>query len=504
MTITINGLLGSGQKLASERHQFFIKELSDCLELKIKTPLKSWIQVLLWDPDGNLRLQCLHLKEASCIPIHVDPLQNYPAAIPGKIVAGEYTLEVIGNGFQSIPYVIEVRAEMSANDENRNHLTYEIWSNGDYAHGPLLLNCYDAEKMIDAGVKWYKGDFHTHTNLSDGKLSQVELLHQAEQMELDFIVATDHNILPVMWVKGNVLVIPGMEITSQSSHFNAIGLNIWLDFRGSCYDLGLYSEQGMNRLLSEAKEKGALCSINHPALAPWQWEYTDTLLANVDMLEIINDPTYPGNKEATEKALELWTATWNEGYHIWGIGGSDSHLLPTETYEGASSPSLVGDPGTYVLSNGLSAKEIINAVRQGRVYVSRGIKLNIKIRCQGQCFFPGDDLTSLFTHAEDEHAVVYCIKLIDSKDNYDLTIIENGVSIVTMGIESEVTYQIPVMWKGSQYVWNRLDIRNAHEEMVLFTNPVYKGGKTHTIAKFGELQELVRRSLGEKYSRRTI
>ena len=42
---------------------------------------------------------------------------------------------------------------------------------------------------------------------------------------------------------------------------------------------------------------------------------------------------------------------------VFGVGGSDSHNLEDEFYEGASLPSAVGDPATWVFCDGLSPKK---------------------------------------------------------------------------------------------------------------------------------------------------
>ena len=69
---------------------------------------------------------------------------------------------------------------------------------------------------------------------------------------------------------------------------------------------------------------------------------------------------------------------WNEGIRVFGVGGSDSHNLEDEFYEGASLPSAVGDPATWVFCDGLSPKNLMNAVRQGHLCVTRFCKIEPK------------------------------------------------------------------------------------------------------------------------------
>ncbi|SPY32047.1 Uncharacterised protein [Peptoniphilus harei] len=52
----------------------------------------------------------------------------------------------------------------------------------------------------------------------------------------------------------------------------------------------------------------------------------DYSLDDLKFMEIINDPTYMTSIDAVEKALKAWDLLLQNGYKIYGIGGSDSHL----------------------------------------------------------------------------------------------------------------------------------------------------------------------------------
>src|SRR5690625_7534503 len=91
----------------------------------------------------------------------------------------------------------------------------------------------------------------------------------------------------------------------------------------------MYTEEGMNKILT-ADYGNAVISINHPFLTEWKWLLSETPLNKIDTMEIWNDPTYPYNVKATERALLAWNYLLNDGYNITGIGGSDSHFKPTE------------------------------------------------------------------------------------------------------------------------------------------------------------------------------
>jgi len=65
-----------------------------------------------------------------------------------------------------------------------------------------------------------RGDFHLHTNASDGKLSPKELIHEASLSGLDIIALTDHDTTLNVeegireGINNNIRVIPGIELST--------------------------------------------------------------------------------------------------------------------------------------------------------------------------------------------------------------------------------------------------------------------------------------------------
>jgi predicted metal-dependent phosphoesterase TrpH len=86
-------------------------------------------------------------------------------------------------------------------------------------------SCFDFSKNICTTAKWYRGDLHAHTSLSDGHNASEQAVALIEQQQLDFIFLTEHNtshtFLPVL---EKTLFVPGIEITTDIGHFNVHGL----------------------------------------------------------------------------------------------------------------------------------------------------------------------------------------------------------------------------------------------------------------------------------------
>lgn len=464
-------------------NSFNIDKEYNWMKLNIKLNKAAWVQILLWDSNNVLRLQYLYGKSPQKVVISKDEKFCTSSVVPGIINEGKWKLKVIS---ANIDEENEYRIEVSFGNEEL-FLDREFqpmgksWVKYD-SNMELVINDYNIETK-ERIKKWYKGDFHTHTNVSDGKLTPSELIEVAKKQNLDFFVITDHNIIQTGFPQSEVLVIPGIEITSFKGHFNALGAKKWVDFTG---EEAMTTEEGMNGLLSEFKVSGALCSMNHPALKPWAWLYKDTLLSNFTTVEVINDPTFKDNQlKATEAALKLWNTMWNDGYKIWGIGGSDAHNFPTEAYEGSKMPSIIGDPATFVFSDSLSAVDIMKAVKSGKIYVSRGLILKIDIEVCGINFCPGSDMTGLVS--TEEKVIKYKLTTVEESFNCEVVWIKDGMVLHKERIIENTEIQYEFSWKGEEYSWFRFELRDYDGNLLAFANPIYKGFKNHKINTFGQL-----------------
>ena len=474
-----------------KNYRFFLDCNYEWITFNIYADKPSWFMMLIWDSSGVLRLQYLYGKAPNTVVIHNDKNMTSAAALPGKIPAGEWRIEASGIGKDSsFNFCINIEGGFGKikNLEQPQLIGDDLWATYEPNMELFIINNYDWDKKYNQNKGWYKGDFHTHTNISDGKLTPHELLEEAKKQNLDFFVTTEHNIIHTGFPKSNILVIPGIEITDLKGHFNAIGIKKWIDWTYDSEDGGIYTESGMNRVLSEAGTACAIRSINHPNLAPWSWEFKKTLLENIDTIEIWNDPTFPGNNfMATQQALELWDILWRDGYNIWGIGGSDAHNFPSERYEGSELPSIIGDPGTFVFSDSLCASSILKAVSMGRIYVSRGPIMEITIKVDDYVLYPGCDLTKIIGIGAKQ--IYYKIKVDKFYKGCTVVWIENGVIAEKQEFLESCDALRCFLWKGKTYKWLRVEIRDRNNRLLAFVNPIYKGTRNHKIVTWGQLIE---------------
>lgn len=206
----------------------------------------------------------------------------------------------------------------------------------------------------------YKGDTHTHTLSSDGSYSYEELTQKAKREGLDFMILTDHNTYDQneqVTGKEDLTVIPGTEWTHYQGHANLLGLKKSIEDPFSV----THFEQ-MDDVLNEAKNNGAVISVNHPfcPFCGWEWGIEDTAF---DLVEIWNGGILP---TANKKALEWWSSQLDSGKKISMIAGSDFHDV-----KGLRN---IGQPCLGVWANANAGDEILGALKRGNSYASFAVE----------------------------------------------------------------------------------------------------------------------------------
>ncbi len=160
-------------------------------------------------------------------------------------------------------------------------------------------------------------DLHTHSrpNSGDSALEAGELVSRAAEAGLDGVCLTEHDSLrPEHEVRElserhGILVLRGMELTTEIGHVLAFGLEE--------YTRALRSPKVLRR---EAEAVGAVIFLAHPYRgwhSPIDWQRLPEMVHGVEALN--------GQEHTTrnERALAL-----APGFALPGIGGSDTHFLP--------------------------------------------------------------------------------------------------------------------------------------------------------------------------------
>ncbi|MFB5268661.1 CehA/McbA family metallohydrolase [Paenibacillus enshidis] len=493
ITMTSNGLQ-PGHSLAV--HSFRLNDPAEWLILHAEHPENIWLQLVVRDAEGRIRMQYLTKGLEQTLVLCADPGRSTCGSVPGPLPQGEWTVQVYGMKPEATAtYTLTIQTGLGAPDSEGTlpPVGKYQWTGPVTPGTAMSYQNYPWDRVAAVEPRWYSGDFHMHTRLTDGKQTPAELTAQAAGQGLDFMVITEHNFLTTGWPETELLVIPGVEVTSSKGHFNILGIREWIEWFGSESQPVFETVEGMAVILQEAREQGAVCSMNHPELVPWQWQH-DVRLDAFDTIEIWNDPTYPDNTAATEKALQLWDVLWAHGVILWGIGGSDTHNLPHESYEPGGPPSVVGDPRTCVWSGELSVQGIMSAIRQGQVYVTRGPELDPYAAAGERVFRPGERIPAEVVEAAE--TVVCHLGLRGVPASASIRWIVDGLTVSESKVESDhdnsedfLRFSHEVNWPDEGLHWVRAEVRDGEGRLLAFTNPVYKGEPVPSLATWGDLKK---------------
>ncbi|MCA2221438.1 CehA/McbA family metallohydrolase [Nonomuraea aurantiaca] len=196
------------------------------------------------------------------------------------------------------------------------------------------------------GLRWFAGDFHSHTVHSDGVLTIPELAELAKGRGLDFLVVTDHNTIshhPWLGDDRGIALLPGQEVTTDRGHANVFGDVGWVDFR-----------QPADSWVRHAAREGGLISINHPLGGDCAW------LQPLTERPRIAEVWHSGWWDRRWGAPLAWADAWAPD--LVAIGASDFHRPGDD--------GLPGAPTTWVLAEDTST--IFDAVAAGRTAISAG------------------------------------------------------------------------------------------------------------------------------------
>ena len=156
-------------------------------------------------------------------------------------------------------------------------------------------------------------DLHVHSRASvDGRSSVEDLIQTAKARGLAAITISDHDLCTPLPERPDVLLIPGVEITSANGHILGLFLERPIDFDV----LGRYPAP--EKAIVAIHNCGGLAVLAHP-FAPVKLSEEAISKLPFDAIETANARAMlkPG---ANEKARQLAA-----GLHLPGTGGSDAH-----------------------------------------------------------------------------------------------------------------------------------------------------------------------------------
>lgn len=270
-----------------------------------------------------------------------------PGYLPGPLEAGRWHISL--GFYKSAPdgCHYEITLRFLIGDERTTRTEF-----------PPLLKLDDQQGRLSPRPDgWYRGELHCHSWHSDGDAPPDEIVTVAQELGLDFLAITDHNSISHLAAlarldPGNLILIPGVEITTYKGHWNVWGLSEWIDFR-------TLSPALMEQSIRRAVQLGYLTSCNHPRTAGPPWEFRE--IRGQHCIEVWNGPWELFNHEA----LAYWESRLRAGERLVAVGGSDAHFLHKPHI------ARIGTPTTWAYCpDRPTARGILAGLRAGHAFVS--------------------------------------------------------------------------------------------------------------------------------------
>ena len=244
----------------------------------------------------------------------------------------------------------------------------------------LLLAALAVAAQERPALRWYKGNTHTHTTLSDGDSTPEEVTRWYKDRGYNFLVLTDHNVLqPVdrlndaFAVPGSFLVIKGEEVTNR---LNGKGIHVnGLDTRSR---IGAQQGATILELLQNSvdaiRREGGVPHINHPNFL---WSFTDAELRQVrnnQLFEIYNGHPHVNNNGGggVPGVEQMWDTILGHGVLLYGIAVDDAHHFKDPWNPVAAKP---GRGWIAVRAATLEPRALLAAIERGDFYASNGVEL---------------------------------------------------------------------------------------------------------------------------------
>ena len=248
--------------------------------------------------------------------------------------------------------------------------------------------------LLPKDKQLFKANLHCHSTISDGQMTPEELKCLYKEKGYSILAYTDHEVLvphPEL-CDDEFLAMSGYEIQiygdmdlpkrlRRVNHLNfypkdpnkckmpffnlpdVMRLDVMPDISKAVYDGDgeddkIYSADGINDLISKAKESGFIVSYNHPT---WSKEDASiyTNLEGVFAVEIYNHGAAVIGHDTY--CPYLYEEMLRSGQRIGCVATDDTHVT-SDLFGGF----------TYIYADSLTQESVVNALEKGDFYASRG------------------------------------------------------------------------------------------------------------------------------------
>ncbi len=204
--------------------------------------------------------------------------------------------------------------------------------------------------------QWYRGNTHSHSTESDGRLSISDRFAAYQDAGYDFLVLTDHRKVNYVdaHTSSDFLAISGSEVHPSNPYggptYHIVAINI--------HEAVNCAKMHPNAVIDDIKEQGGEAVLCHP-----YWcghTITDYLpLRGYFAVEVYNDTCMGIGKGFSEQS---WDELLDKGGPVLGIASDDSHGTEHDCFHG----------WIMVKSQELTLNSIMEALRVGSFYSTLG------------------------------------------------------------------------------------------------------------------------------------
>jgi hypothetical protein len=367
----------------------------DCLTFMVRQSSDAHAQIPLFVFDPRRIVRMMRTEDGTegttQRVLKIGRNEASPGGIPGPLVPGHWVLllykrRMLGD----VRITLTIRVDRVSPDRVLDR-------DDDTALRVLTSPAPFTAICLEKGSRWYRGELHVHSTESTGKGDIPAIQETARNLGLDFIALTDHfsashwaKIAALPGLLSKPLFLQSMEIAGDYGHANVHAVCSWPfplvdDAEALGRYLGQESPPTMEHIANQVHAQGGLFCINHALSGIFGWRYREFPMEKSDLFEILCTP------DTTTSFLypTLWDNFLCQGYHLTGVGSSDSHH-PT-----AEGPWKLGAISTWVYAEELSQTALTAGLKQGHVYVASGcsrLEFNA-LSLKGQRVMMGDTLT---------------------------------------------------------------------------------------------------------------
>lgn len=260
---------------------------------------------------------------------------------------------------------------------------------------PLMI-ALNPDKPVS---KWYKGNTHCHSTISDGDSPPFMVVKRYHDKGYNFLVLTDHNFLVDMDtvkkpsdMRDDFLLVYGEEVTDQQSvHTTAFNISEYVPFSNDKItetepqkriEEKLAALRTPNNLTKTEMlqihvdgilKAGGIPILNHPNFAEGLQVSDIFPVKNLHHLELYNGHPSVANwgKEGHISVEAKWDSLLSRGRIIYGVSSDDEHNLDTHSLKDAN--PFRG--WIMVKSAELTSDAIQQSIDNGEFYASTSVTL---------------------------------------------------------------------------------------------------------------------------------